>query len=64
MLPVAIITKGYTVSLFKRVDVVFGKPIFPDELGFESGNRVEQIAASEKIFTEILKLHEEGVSGK
>ena len=64
VLPVAIITKGHKVSLFKRVDVVFGKPISPEELGFENGNRAEQIAASEKIFTEILKLHEEGVPKK
>lgn len=64
VLPVAIITKGHKVSLFKRVDVVFGKPISPDALGFESGNRAEQIAASEKIFAEILKLHEEGVPKK
>ena len=64
VLPVAIITKGHKVSLFKRVDVVFGKPISPDDLGFESGNRAEQIAASEKIFAEILKLHEEGVPKK
>ncbi len=64
VLPVAIITKGHKVSLFKRVDVVFGKPISPGELGFESGNRSEQIAASEKIFNEILKLHEEGVPGR
>lgn len=61
VVPVAIITKGYKVSLFKRVDVIFGKPVACDELGFESGNRAEQIAASEKIFSEILKLHEEGV---
>lgn len=64
VLPVAVITKGYKVSLFKRVDVVFGKPIYPDELGFESGNRAEQIAASEKIFAEMLKLHEEGIPKK
>ena len=64
VLPVAIITKGHKVSLFKRVDVVFGKPIFPDGLGFDSGNRAEQIAASEKIFAEILKLYEEGVPRK
>lgn len=64
VLPVAIITKGHKVSLFKRVDVIFGKPISPDELGFETGNRAEQVAASEKIFAEILKLHEEGVPRK
>ena len=64
VLPVAIITKGHKVSLFKRIDVIFGKPISPDELGFESGNRAEQAAASEKIFAEILKLHEEGVPEK
>ena len=35
-----------------------------DELGFENVNRAEQVAASEKIFAEILKLHEEGVPKK
>ncbi|MBR6514797.1 MAG: 1-acyl-sn-glycerol-3-phosphate acyltransferase [Clostridia bacterium] len=64
VLPVAIITKGYKVSVFKRVDVIFGKPILPSELGFESGSRADQAAASEKIFTEILKLHEAGVPKK
>lgn len=64
VIPVAIITKGYKVAIFKHVDVIFGKPISPEELGFESGNRAEQIAASEKIFAEILKLHEEGVPKK
>ncbi len=64
VLPVAIITKNYKLCLFKRVDIVFGKPIFPSELGFESGSHAEQIAASEKIFDEILKLHEKGVISK
>lgn len=64
VMPVAIITKGHRISLFKRVDIVYGKPILPEELGFEKGGREEHAFATEKIFSEILKLHEAGVPKK
>jgi len=60
ILPVAIITKDYKVKLFRAIDVIIGKPISYNELGFEKGNHEEQIAATDKIFSEILKLHEKG----
>lgn len=58
VLPVAIKTKKYKIALFRRVDVIIGKPISCEELGFETGNHTEQDAAAEKIFAEMLKLHE------
>lgn len=64
VLPVAIITKNYKFKLLRRIDVIIGKPISYNDLGFESGNHEEQIRATEKIFGEILKLHEEGVPKK
>ena len=60
VLPVAIITKGYRVRIFKRVDIVFGKAMMPEELGFVTGNHAEQQAASDRIFEEMLKLHDRG----
>ena len=64
VLPVAIITKNYKVKLFRRIDVIIGEPIAYNDLGFECGNHEEQVKASEKIFSEILKLHEQGVPKK
>ncbi len=64
VIPVAIITKSYKKKLFRRVDIIYGKPITNEEFGFVTGKRDEQKAAADKIFGEILKLHEEGVSSK
>lgn len=58
VLPVAIITKNYKLGFLRRTDVVFGKPIYPADMGFESGNRAEQQVASELIFERMLELHE------
>lgn len=64
VLPVAIITKKYKVRMFRRVDVIIGKPIPYDELGFEAGNHEEQEKVSQRIFDEMIRLHEEGVPQK
>lgn len=53
VLPVLIQTKGWKVSPFKRVNVVIGKPITYDELGFTTGNKSEYERASEIIFDRI-----------
>lgn len=60
VIPVAIITKGHKIKLFRAVDIVYGEPITFEEMGFESGSREEQSAAAQLIFRRILKLHEEG----
>lgn len=64
VLPIAIITKDYRIKPFSRIDVIIGKPISCDDLGFESGNHEEQVKAANIIFGKILKLHEEGVPKK
>lgn len=64
VIPVAIITKGYKKKLFRRVDIIYGKPITNREFGFVTGKRDEQKAAADKIFGEILKLHEAGALSK
>ncbi|MBR5515779.1 MAG: 1-acyl-sn-glycerol-3-phosphate acyltransferase [Clostridia bacterium] len=64
VLPVAIITKNYKFALFRRIDVIIGKPVSYNDLGFEKGNHEEQVAATNIIFDEILKLHDKGVPPK
>lgn len=56
VVPVCINIKGAKYGLFKRVEVIFGRPISYRELGFESGGRDEYLTATEKIFTEVCKL--------
>ena len=40
----------------RKVEVIFGKPIKYEELGFTDGGRDEYSAATEKIFAEIIRL--------
>ena len=56
VVPVCINIKGAKYGLFKRVEVIFGKPISYSELGFNEGGRDEYLAATEKIFKEICAL--------
>lgn len=56
VVPVCINIKGAKYGLFKRVEVIFGKPISYSELGFNEGGRDEYLAATEKIFREICAL--------
>ncbi len=56
VVPVCINIKGAKYGLFKRVEVIFGKPISYDDLGFTEGGRDEYLAATEKIFKEICAL--------
>ena len=61
VLPAAIKTKNYRIVPFRRVDVIFGKPILFDEFNFTSGNRNEFISASEKIFDSVKALLKEDI---
>ena len=56
VVPVFIKTKNNKYGIFKRIELFYGKPIKNSELGFTKGNTDEYNAATEKIYTEILKL--------
>lgn len=56
VVPVCInINKG-KYGFMRKVEVIFGKPISYDELGFENGGRDEYEAVTERIFSEVVKL--------
>lgn len=57
VLPVYIKLKKYKYALFRRVDVIIGKPISYEELGFKDGGSAEYSAASGKVFDEICALN-------
>ena len=56
VIPAFIKTKNNKYGIFKRVSIIYGKPIKHSELGFTNGGNDEYKAATEKIFTEIVKL--------
>ena len=56
LIPVCIKTEGIKYSLFKKVTVIFGKPIYNNELEFTDGGNDEYKAATEKVFDEVIKL--------
>ena len=56
VVPVCINVKGAKYGFLRRVEVIFGKPIRYEELGFTDGGREEYTAATEKIFSEVIKL--------
>ncbi len=56
VIPVCIKTKKNKYRIFRRVDIIFGKPIPYAELGFENGGSEEYKAVTERIFGEILAL--------
>ena len=56
VLPACIVTKKDKYHFFGRVEIHFGKPISNSDFGFVNGSRDEYKAATEKIFSEILKI--------
>lgn len=56
IIPVCIKTKKQRYALFRDVEVIFGKPISYDELGFAKGGNEEYEAATDKVFAEIVSL--------
>lgn len=56
MVPVCIKIKGARYGIFKKVEVIFGKPLSYSELGFKDGGHDEYKVATEKVFTEICNL--------
>lgn len=55
VIPVTINIKGAKYGLFKRTEVIFGKPMTYEDLGFTSGGREEYAVATNKIFDEVVK---------
>ena len=56
VLPVCIKTKNFKYNFLGKKEIIFGKPIKNSEFGFQNGGNDEYKAATEKIFSEILKL--------
>ncbi len=56
VIPVCIKTKNVKYGLFRKKEIIFGKPIKNSELGFTGGGSAEYKAATEKIFAEVIKL--------
>ena len=56
VVPVCINIKGGKYGLFKKTEIIFGKPISYSSLGFNEGGRDEYAAATDKIFSEIITL--------
>lgn len=58
VVPVSIKLKGGKYALFRRTEIIYGKPITYSELGFTQGGRDEYQRATEKIFAEVIRLGE------
>jgi len=56
VIPVFIKTKGNKYGIFKKTEIIYGKPIKNSELGFVNGGADEYKSATSVIFGEILKL--------
>nr|MBE6544764.1 (d)CMP kinase [Oscillospiraceae bacterium] len=56
VIPVCINIKKGKYSLFRRTDIIYGRPIKYEELGFKEGGREEYAKATEMIFSETVKL--------
>jgi 1-acyl-sn-glycerol-3-phosphate acyltransferase len=56
VLPACIVTKHNRVRPFHRTQLIVGKPIPFEELGYTGGGRQEYLAASEQIFARICAL--------
>ena len=56
VVPVCINIKGGKYSLFRKTEIIYGKPIKYSELGYTDGGREEYAAATEKIFDQVIEL--------
>ena len=56
VVPVCIQLKKGKYSLFRRTDIIYGKPIKYSELGFSEGGRDEYARATELIYNSIVSL--------
>jgi len=56
VIPVCIKTKKHKYALFRKVEIIFGKPIPYEDLGFVNGGNEEYKAATDLIFEKIIEL--------
>lgn len=56
VIPVCIKVKKHKYGIFRRVEIIFGKPISYSSLGFKNGGTEEYKNATDIIFGEIVKL--------
>ena len=56
ILPVCIRAKDVKYKLFRKKELIIGKPIKYSELGFENGGREEYMRAMNKVFDNICSL--------
>ncbi len=56
VVPVCINIKGGKYGLFKRTEIIFGKPIEYASLGFMEGGRDEYAAATKTVFDEVVRM--------
>ena len=56
ILPVCINVKRGKYGLLRRTEVIFGKPIKFEELGFTEGGRDEYQAATSRVFSEVINM--------
>ena len=57
--PVFVRVKGYRYRLFRKKEVIIGKPIRYAEFGFTTGGKEEYARAAELVFDRILALRNE-----
>ncbi len=56
VIPVCINIKGGKYGLFKRTEIIFGKPIKYESLGFNEGGRDEYAAATKIVFDQVINM--------
>jgi cytidylate kinase len=56
VIPVCIKLKKNKYALFRKVEIIFGKPIPNSELGFTNGGREEYKAATDLVFSKVIEL--------
>ena len=56
IIPVCINIKDAKYRIFRRTEIIFGKPMKYDSLGFVNGGRDEYAAATEKVFEQVIAL--------
>ncbi len=56
VIPVCINIKGGKYGIFRRTEVIFGKPVKYSSLGFTEGGREEYAAATNIVFDEVIRL--------
>lgn len=56
VVPVCINIKKAKYGLFRKTEIIYGKPIKYDALGFDEGGRDEYTKATQKVFDEVVSL--------